>query len=123
MRRDEQLRVIKGLMNHLDNGTNVDAGGQVRNPVTTYTDKGLAADEWREFFLNHTQLLGLSGDLPENSSFFTCNDLGKPILCTRDMDGQFHAFLNVCRHRGTLVENQASQFAGGSWTLSGAAFS
>ena len=106
MRRDEQLRVIKGLMNHLDNGTNVDAGGQVRNPVTTYTDKGMAADEWREFFLNHTQLLGLSGDLPENSSFFTCNDLGKPILCTRDMDGEFHAFLNVCRHRGTLVENQ-----------------
>ena len=66
MRRDEQLRVIKGLMNHLDNGTNVDAGGQVRNPVTTYTDKGMAADEWREFFLNHTQLLGLSGDLPDS---------------------------------------------------------
>ena len=106
MQREEQLRVIKGLMHHLDNGTNVDAGGQVRNPVTAYTDRQMATAEWREFFQHYTQLLGLSGDLPEKGSFFTCNDLGKPILCTRDMDGEFHAFLNVCRHRGTIVENE-----------------
>jgi len=104
MEREEQLRVIRGLMRHLDNGTNVDAGGQVRNPVSAYTDGRLAAKEWREFFLNHVQVLGLSGDLPGPATFFTSNDLGKPVLCTRDRDGRFHAFLNVCRHRGTIVE-------------------
>jgi len=106
MQKQEQIRVIKGLMSHLDRGTNVDAGGQVRNPVSAYTDQNIAADEWREFFLNHTQVLGMSGDLPQKGSFFTSNDLGKPILCTRDNDGKFHAFLNVCRHRGTIVETQ-----------------
>lgn len=106
MEKTEQIRVIKGLMAHLDSGTNVDAGGQARNPVISYTDKAMAGDEWREFFLGHTQVLGLSPDLPENGSFFTSNDLGKPILCTRDQTGRFHAFLNVCRHRGTIVEDE-----------------
>ncbi|MBT3737240.1 aromatic ring-hydroxylating dioxygenase subunit alpha [Pseudomonadales bacterium] len=105
MFKEEQIRVIKGLINHLDNGTNVDAGGQVRNPVSSYTDETIAADEWQEFFLGHGQLLGLSGDLPEPGSFLTNNDLGKPILCTRDQAGKFHAFLNVCTHRGTIVES------------------
>ena len=33
-------------------------------------------------------------DLPEPGTFFTSDELGKPILCTRDLDGRFHAFLN-----------------------------
>jgi phenylpropionate dioxygenase-like ring-hydroxylating dioxygenase large terminal subunit len=104
MHRDEQIRVIEGLMKHLDNDTNVDAGRQLKNPVSAYTNPQRAGQEWRAFFLDYPQVLGLSGDLPENGSFFTSNDLGKPILCTRDKSGQFHAFLNVCRHRGTIVE-------------------
>ena len=103
----EQIRVIRGLMNHLDRGTNVDAGGQVHNPVSSYTDRTIAREEWQNFFRNYPQVLGLSGDLPDNGHFFTSNDLGKPILATRDQDGQFHAFLNVCRHRGTIVESEA----------------
>ena len=51
-------------------------------------------------------MLGFSGDLPEPGSFFTSEDLGKPILCTRDKDGEFRAFLNVCRHRGAVVEHE-----------------
>ena len=52
MFKEEQIRVIKGLINHLDNGTNVDAGGQVRNPVSSYTDETIAADECRNSFLD-----------------------------------------------------------------------
>ena len=106
MQKEEQLRVIKGLMDHLDNGTNVDAGVQLRNPVSSYTCPERARDEWQTFFQDYPQLLGLSGDLPGPGSFLTSSELGKPILCTRDPDGVFHAFLNVCRHRGTIVENE-----------------
>ena len=106
MRRDEQIRVIEELMQHLDDGTNVDAGCQVRNPVSSYTSADLATREWKSFFQNYPQVLGLSADLPEPESFFTSNDLGKPILCTRAADGVFRAFLNVCRHRATVVEEE-----------------
>ena len=107
MHREEQLRVIEKLMKHLDEGTNVDAGGQVRNPVSAYTSPDIAEREWQSFFQDYPQVLGLSADLPAPRSFFTSTDLGKPILCTRDEDGQFHAFLNVCRHRGAVVESEA----------------
>jgi len=106
MQRDEQVRVIDGLLRHLDQGTNVDAGGQVRNPVSSYTCPDIAAQEWQGFFQNYPQLLGLSADLPNPGAFFTSTDLGKPILCTRDKSGAFHAFLNVCRHRGAIVESE-----------------
>lgn len=107
MEQQETIRVIKGLMHYLDTGTNVDAGGQVRNPVSSYTCPDIASKEWQRFFQDYPQVLGLSADLPNPGSFMTSNDLGKPILCTRDKEGQFHAFLNVCRHRGTILENEA----------------
>ncbi len=106
MKHPEQIRVIEGLMSHLDHDTNVDAGHMLKNPVSSYLCPEIASREWQDFFQSHPQVIGLSGDLPENESFFTSNDLGKPILCTRASDGSFHAFLNVCRHRGTIVEEE-----------------
>lgn len=103
MERQEQVRLIKGLMHYLDTDTNVDAGGQVRNPVSGYTSPDIASREWESFFQDYPHVLGLSADLPKPGSFLTNNDLKKPILCTRDKDGNFHAFLNVCRHRGTVL--------------------
>jgi len=108
MEREEQIRIIKGLMTHLDQKTNVDAGGQVRNPVSSYICPDMAKREWDVFFRSYPQVLGLSADLPQPGTFFTSNDLGKPLLCTRDNEGRFHAFLNVCRHRGTLLETARS---------------
>ena len=107
MQHDEQVRLLKILMERLDAGTNVDAGGMRHNPTSVYIDPRLAQQEWELFFRNHTHLLGLSGDLPANDSFFTWNDLGSPIICTRNAEGEFNAFLNVCRHRGVVVETRA----------------
>ena len=105
MRAEEQKRIIRGLLQHLDDGTNVDAGGQLLNPVETYTAVARAQDEWRVFFQQHPQVVGLSGELAKEDAFVTTLDLGKPILLTRDGAGEFRAFLNVCRHRGTMVES------------------
>ena len=51
-------------------------------------------------------MIGLSGDLPRPGSFVTAHDLGVPVLTVRDDEGTFRAFLNVCRHRGTIVETR-----------------
>ncbi len=101
-----QIKLIKQLETHLDAGTNVDAGGLMLNPANVYADPDLAEHEWNEFFLQHPQVVGLSGELAGPGSFMTIDDLGKPILATRDSEGTFHALVNSCRHRGALVETR-----------------
>jgi phenylpropionate dioxygenase-like ring-hydroxylating dioxygenase large terminal subunit len=102
----EQVRLIKELLAHIDTGTTVDAGGFRRNPATVYSDPALADREWAELFRGHPQLIGLSGELAGPGAFVTVDDLGVPILATRDDDGEFHAFVNACRHRGAVVETR-----------------
>jgi len=105
--QDEQIRVLKVLMGHLDDDTNVDAGGMRRNPASAYTDPALLRREWDTFFRGHPQVIGLSGDLPKSGSFVTSQDFGVPVLAVRDDEGRFRAFANVCRHRGAIVETEA----------------
>jgi phenylpropionate dioxygenase-like ring-hydroxylating dioxygenase large terminal subunit len=107
MEKAEQIRVLKILMGHLDAGTNVDAGGIRENPTRVYTCPELAEQEWEQFFRGHAQVVGLTSDLPEPGSFITGSDFGLPLLATRDPEGRFRAFANVCRHRGAIVESEA----------------
>lgn len=98
-----QVEILKELMQQLDEGKNIDAGVQYRMPTTAYICPDIAAREWEHFFQNHPQLIGLSADLPEPGSFLTTEDFGTPVLATRDKAGNFHAFLNACRHRSVKV--------------------
>lgn len=107
MQKAEQIRVLKELMAHLDSGTNVDAGGIRLNPTRVYSCPELAQKEWERFFRSHPQVVGMSADLPEPGCFFTRHDFGLPLLATRDPEGRFRAFANVCRHRGAVVEREA----------------
>lgn len=107
MDHDLQVRIIKELMRQLDEGENHDAGVQYRMPTSSYVCPDLADKEWTTLFREHPQMIGLSGDLPEPGSFFTMNDFGVPVLATRDKQGQFHAFVNSCRHRGARVAEEA----------------
>ena len=102
----EQIGLAKGLMNHLDSKTNVDAGGIMKTPAETYTCEDRFKMEWDTFFLNHPQIIGMSGDLPKNDTFVTTQDFGIPILATRNSKGEFKAYANVCSHRGVIVEGE-----------------
>lgn len=104
MRHEEQVRVIRTLMGHLDRGTNVDAGVIRRVETADYTSPERAAQEWSAFFKDYPQVIGMSGDLPAPGAFMTVHDFGIPVLATRDGEGRFRAFVNVCRHRGTILE-------------------
>ena len=107
MQQSMQIEIIKELLDHLDNKRTADAGRIVVNPTSTYTDKALAEREWEAFFKNPPQVLGMSGELPKPGSYMTMNDFGVPILATRDEHGQFHAFVNACRHRGAELTTEA----------------
>lgn len=107
MHRTEQIRILEELLRQVEGGGNADAGQQLKNPTAVYADPELAAREWRTFFREHPQLIGLSGDLPHPGSYLSLDDFGTPVLAVRDADGEFHAFLNACRHRGTqLVDDR-----------------
>ena len=88
MEKSKQISILKDLLRMLDNKENVDAGVMYRNPTSAYTCPDLAAKEWQSFFKGHTQLIGLSSDLPKAGSFLTMDDFGVPILATRGKDGQ-----------------------------------
>ncbi len=126
MQHDRQVSILKELLRQLDAQVNVDAGVQFKNPTSFYTSPDLAQKEWAMFFRNHPQLIGLSGDLPTPGSFVTTEDFGVPVLATRDKDGQFRAFVNACRHRGSQLASEergeASRFICPfhAWTYSSA---
>ena len=83
MLREEQLRLLKGLISHLDNKTNINAGGILKTPADTYISEERFEMEWSDFFLNHPQILGLSGDLPKPGTYVTTEDFGVPIIAVR----------------------------------------
>jgi len=103
VQRHEQIRILNELLRLVEDGVNVDAGVQLKNPATAYTCAELADRERESFFREHPQLIGLSGDLPNSGSYLTLDDFGVPVLATRDGHGRFRAFLNACRHRGTQL--------------------
>ncbi len=106
MKREAELGIIRELLGYLDAKKTADAGRVVVSPTSSYTDPALAAREWDLFFTDHPQVIGLSGELPKPGSYITCEDLGVPILATRDAKGKFHAFVNACRHRGAQLTNE-----------------
>ncbi len=106
MKQEEQIRLMKHLLDQLDSGTNLDAGHLARAPASAYTCPERAEREMRLFFREGPRMIGMSGDLPEPGSFLTRDDLGLSVLATRDSSGRFRAFLNACRHRGVTVEQQ-----------------
>ena len=106
MKQKTQISILKELLRQIDSGKNADAGVQYKVPTSIYADRELARQEWDQFYQNHPQMIGLSGDLPEPNSFLTMNDFGVPVIATRDASGTFRAFLNVCRHRATRVETE-----------------
>lgn len=107
MEHATQVEILKSLMQQLDEGKNADAGVQYTMPTSAYVCSEQAAQEREAFFRNHPQLIGLSGDLPKPGSFLTLDDFGMPLLATRDKAGQFHVFLNACRHRSVRVTDEA----------------
>ena len=78
MLREEQIRLLKGLIHYQESGTNVDAGGIIQNPSSTYTSEERFGEEWNAFFKNHPQIVGMTGDLPEPGTFFTRDLVSEP---------------------------------------------
>jgi phenylpropionate dioxygenase-like ring-hydroxylating dioxygenase large terminal subunit len=72
-------------------------------PWSWYSDPDVLRREHDRIFLRSWQYVGHVGQAAEPASYFT-GMLGlAPVVVTRARDGELRAFLNVCRHRGSVV--------------------
>ena len=72
-------------------------------PFDWYSDPAVLRLERERIFRRSWQYAGRTDQVAEPGAFFTCDLGGVPIVVVRDKEGGLRAFLNVCRHRGSLV--------------------
>ena len=73
------------------------------SPVSRYTCPDRFAQERQALFRSKPVIAAHGSELAEPDPFLTRDLAGLPLLLTRDSAGIVHAFLNVCRHRGTRL--------------------
>ncbi len=96
------------LRDHVANGTTDYAADTLRVPATQYTDADVWQKEMDGVFKSLPILVGLSHEIPEKGDFKTLDILGTPLLICRQADGSAKVLMNVCSHRGMILESRPS---------------
>ena len=79
------------------------AAGRFLVPRKAFTSQDVFEQEYAAIFDTCWLYLGHASELAEPGSFLTRTVARRPILFTRDKDGEYSALLNACPHRGALV--------------------
>ena len=75
-------------------------------PGKAYHDDDIFAWETEEIFFRDWLAVGRAEEVAEPGSFLVRDVLGESVLLVRGRDEVIRAFYNVCRHRGTAVEER-----------------
>ena len=103
----DALELAKRALQHFNEGSTDRAPSQMSIPLSAYTDESRFQAERDAVFFDSPIAVALSLELPEPGDFQTQTVMSVPLLLTRDRDGTAHCFINVCRHRGAKVCQQA----------------
>ena len=76
-------------------------------PYSWYADPAVTAAERERIFRCSWQYAGHLGELDGPGSMFPSQAGGFPVVVVLDKEGELRAFFNVCRHRGTVLVNEA----------------
>jgi phenylpropionate dioxygenase-like ring-hydroxylating dioxygenase large terminal subunit len=103
MNSQQALEIIERLRRNLRDGGK-DLGERVEmRPSSEYTDPAVFAAEQAHLFRRLPLLIGHASQAPNPGDFFTVNFTGLALLIVCQSDGTLKAFINACRHRGSLL--------------------
>ena len=106
MNREIQIQSIEALYGLDQQGSAFLDEHVTASPIERYISQERFDAEQESIFHQHPIIAAHASELPENGAFVTLRKAGLPLLLTRDKDGQVHAFLNVCRHRGAKLVHE-----------------
>src|SRR4051794_40311030 len=102
--RLDLVTLAKRMLAFHESGTTEQAAGNYRVPAANYIDSDRWQLEMERIFRRVPLPLALSCELREPNSYKALDVLGVPVLITRPANGAPQALLNVCRHRGAIVQ-------------------
>jgi phenylpropionate dioxygenase-like ring-hydroxylating dioxygenase large terminal subunit len=83
---------------------------QATLPWSWYSEPELLRREQERIFRHAWQYAGPADHVASPGDYFTCRVGDVPVIVAHDRAGELHAFLNVCRHRGSiLVEGRGNR--------------
>jgi phenylpropionate dioxygenase-like ring-hydroxylating dioxygenase large terminal subunit len=96
-----------------------------RRPARLFTDPAHFEREQRALFKRYAVPVGVSAQLPGPQTAQAISAHGLPLLLTRNAQGELKVFLNVCRHKGSILVERRDVFKAGrvscpyhAWTFS-----
>jgi phenylpropionate dioxygenase-like ring-hydroxylating dioxygenase large terminal subunit len=72
-------------------------------PWSWYVDPAVLQLEQERIFRRFWQYVGRTDEIADPGSYQTTRAGNIPVLLVRDREGMLRAFVNVCRHRGSIV--------------------
>jgi phenylpropionate dioxygenase-like ring-hydroxylating dioxygenase large terminal subunit len=108
MRHDLQVQLIQRILDlDAQNLSDMDES-ESQISVRDYLDPQRFEQEYQSAIRKQPLIIARSSQLQKTGDFLTHDDSGVPLLIVRNQEGSIDVFLNVCRHRGTKLE-QAKQ--------------
>lgn len=104
--RARLIEYTKRGIEHARAGTADSEPDVYRVPIEAYLDPDRFELEVERIFKRLPLMLGLSSELREPGAYRALDVSGVPVLLVRGDDGALRAFLNVCRHRGAIVQEE-----------------
>ncbi|MBU2936450.1 MULTISPECIES: aromatic ring-hydroxylating oxygenase subunit alpha [Pacificibacter] len=96
------------LRQHLTDLTSQPKDEAYSMPSPFYTSQEFLDLEKEQIFRNEWVCVGHVGEVAEPGDFYTTELVDEQLLVVRNDEGGINVLSNVCRHRGNMVENEAS---------------
>ncbi|HEY1967622.1 MAG TPA: SRPBCC family protein [Pseudonocardia sp.] len=97
---------IRRALDHLRNGTTDEFPEIISFEAGEFTDPDIAARERELVFGRVPSIVAHISELPEPNDFLTLTMPRNKIIVARQKDGGIKVFVNLCRHRGALLEER-----------------